>query len=272
MRKVITLLTLLAFIVIPSWGYAFQQREQQPQAAPSDKAATKPKTDAESSAAGNVTLKAGTEIDAKMSSALDLKKAKPGDSFQMKTGRSIKQQGKEVLSKGSVITGHVDQVNQAGATTQLKLVFDRVEDKKTRTTAPLQAVVNRVEGAQPAMGPETMTTPRSWPSTPDSSIGNFPQQRGEASSEGLPGRVPGSAGGNMGPLGPHMDPTVGTGSSPGDVREPARPPIQVVSQSVASGGAGSTLAVSGPKIDSGIRFVLKTTSDLALAPTAPIGK
>ena len=224
-----------------------------------------------------VTLDAGSQINTEMASTLDLKKAKPGDPFKMKTIRPVKSQGKEIISRGSTITGHVEQVTRAENTTQATLVFDQLEDKETHLTYSLSAVVTAVtkaeSNASAMAGEDTMAT-----APPRGSQQTRAQQSNSQQSGGLLGGVTQTVGGVTqtvaGVAGP-VSSTVGStanatlGSSAGATGAAGRltgGAIQIVSDTTGNASSGSTLALSGrnPKIESGTQFVLQTTSVLTL--------
>jgi hypothetical protein len=90
---------------------------------------------------GGLALQQGTEIEAQLKSSLDLKKAKMGDRFTMRTTRDVKNNGRKILSKGSLITGHIEQVQRSETETIATLAFDQVVDPKNGLSASLQATI-----------------------------------------------------------------------------------------------------------------------------------
>jgi len=230
-----------------------------------------------------ITLDSGSQISAEMTSALDLKKAKPGDSFKMKTSKPVKSQGKEIISKGSTITGHVQQVTTVDKTTQATLVFDQLLDKKTQATSSLSAVVTAI--AKPvtatAMAQEdTMTT-----ATPNISTRSQPrssQQQGSQQSGGLLGGVTQTVGGvTQGvtqTVGGATQPVIGaTGqlgstvnSTTGATLGTAGGLIQITNDTATSAASGSTLTMANKnaKLESGTQFLLQTTSALTITRPA----
>ena len=265
--KIKTLTLLAVAALVPSWGYGFQdQRTAQTATGVEASAAANSKTQAKSGPAGEAWLGSGTQIDAKMSSTLDVKKAKPGDPFQMKTHRPIKRDGKEVFGKGSTITGHVEHVSQSDGNTQIKLVFDQIEDRKSGTTASLQAMataVSRTNASTASSDTTTMNMPRLQTPPPNRSPGSGTQGGGL-----LGGTVGGVAdntlGGATGTLGTTVESaagaTLGADTAPRGI---GTTPIRIVSEASAGLSSGSMLAVSGrnPKIEGGTEFLLKTTAD-----------
>ena len=279
MRKLFV--TGVLTLAISSLGFAAQ----------SDKSAqstTKANANAKAGTSANaqspsITLDAGSEISAEMTSALDLKKAKPGDSFKMKTSKPVKSQGKEIISKGSTITGHVQQVTTVDKTTQATLVFDQLLDKKTQATSSLSAVVTAI--AKPvtatAMAQEdTMTT-----ATPNISTRSQPrssQQQGSQQSGGLLGGVTQTVGGvTQGvtqTVGGATQPVIGaTGqlgstvnSTTGATLGTAGGLIQITNDTATSAASGSTLTMANKnaKLESGTQFLLQTTSALTITRPA----
>jgi hypothetical protein len=226
----------------------------------------------------STTLNAGSEISAEMTSALDLKKAKPGDSFKMKTTKPVKRQGKEIISKGSTITGHIQQVTTVDKTTQATLVFDQLQDRKTQATSRLSAVVTAIAKPQSAttMAQEdTMTSV-----APNISTRSQPRssQQGSQQSGGLLGGVTQSVGGVTqgvtGTVGGATQPVIGaTGqlgstvnSTTGASLSTAGGLIQIANDTTATATSGSTLTMANKnaKLESGMQFLLQTTSGLTI--------
>src|SRR6185369_17812625 len=281
MRKLFV--TGVMTLAISSFGFAAQADK-------STQSTTKANANANANARANanaqspsITLDAGSQISAEMTSALDLKKAKPGDSFKMKTSKPVKSQGREIVSKGSTITGHVQQVTTVDKTTQATLVFDQLLDKKTQATSSLSAVVTAI--AKPvtatAMAQEdTMTT-----ATPNISTRSQPrssQQQGSQQSGGLLGGVTQTVGGvTQGvtqTVGGATQPVIGaTGqlgstvnSTTGATLGTAGGLIQITNDTATSATSGSTLTMANKnaKLESGTQFLLQTTSALTITKPA----
>lgn len=269
--KTTTLTLLVLAAAIPCRGYAFQeQRPLQTSTGAEVSASASSKTEAKSGPADELKIESGTQIDAKMSSALDVRKAKPGDSFQMKTTRPIKREGKEVFGKGSIITGHVDQVSRADGNTQIKLVFDRIEDKKSGATASLQAVAAAVTQVG-ASGESSDTPAMVRPATPSPSRSAGGGGQGGGLLGGTVGGVADTLGSATGALGATVESaagaSLGADAGAGGV---GTAPIRIVSETSAGLVSGSTLAISGrnARIDSGTGFLLKTTADSTVSRQA----
>ena len=270
-------------LAISSFGFAAQaDKSTQSTAKANANANAKAGANANAQSSG-ITLDSGSEISAEMMSALDLRKAKPGDSFKMKTSKPVKSQGKEIISKGSTITGHVQQVTTVDKTTQATLVFDQLLDKKTQATSSLSAVVTAI--AKPvtatAMAQEdTMTT-----ATPNISTRSQPrssQQQGSQQSGGLLGGVTQTVGGvTQGvtqTVGGATQPVIGaTGqlgstvnSTTGATLGTAGGLIQITNDTATSAASGSTLTMANKnaKLESGTQFLLQTTSALTITRPA----
>ena len=281
MRKLFV--TGVLTLAISSFGFAAQaDKSTQSTAKANANANAKAGANANAQSPG-ITLDSGSEISAEMTSALDLKKAKPGDSFKMKTSKPVKSQGKEIISKGSTITGHVQQVTTVDKTTQATLVFDQLLDKKTQATSSLSAVVTAI--AKPvtatAMAQEdTMTT-----ATPNISTRSQPrssQQQGSQQSGGLLGGVTQTVGGvTQGvtqTVGGVTQPVIGaTGqlgstvnSTAGASLSTAGGLIQITNDTATSAASGSTLTMANKnaKLESGTQFLLQTTSALTITRPA----
>jgi hypothetical protein len=256
---------VLAVLLAGSYGYAAQaekQKEANAKASANADAKSQGQVNAQS---GSVTLDAGSQINAEMASTLNLKKAKPGDKFKMKTTRPVKSQGKEIISRGSTITGHVEQVTRADNTTKATLIFDQLVDKKTNLTSSISAVVTaitRADNAASAMsGDDTMA----------SQPARAPQRSSSQQSGGLIGGVTQTVGGVVGQVDSTVssttNATLGANSgASGAVGGLARGTIQIVNATTANATSGSTLTMAdrNATIDSGTQFVLQTTSALTL--------
>jgi hypothetical protein len=172
MRKTIRLLATTLLLALTVYASPFKAAQQ---------ASTNAKSAATAQAQGNghsanASLDAGAQIEAEMASSLDLRIAKPGDSFKMKTVRPVKRDGRETISRGSIITGHVEQVTRADNQTTARLVFDAIEDKKTHATAPLSATISAVSAATSRVasaGSDEMMPPLSRQSAPRQQSGGL---------------------------------------------------------------------------------------------------
>jgi hypothetical protein len=98
---------------------------------------------------GDVSLAQGTRIDGELQKTVDVKNAHVGDEVLLKTTRDIKQNGRTVVSKGSVLMGHVTDVarrSKQNGTSRLGMVFDRVQGKNL--DAPINAsIVSLIQAA-----------------------------------------------------------------------------------------------------------------------------
>jgi hypothetical protein len=230
----------------------------------------------------SITLNAGSEISAEMASALDLKKARPGDSFKMKTTKPVKSQGQEIISKGSTITGHIQQVTTVDKTTQATLVFDQLLDNRSQTSSALSAVVTTIAKPQSATAmaqEDTMTGV-----APNMNTRSQPRssQQGSQQSGGLLGGVTQSVGGVTqgvtGTVGGVTQPVIGaTGqlgstvnSATGASLSTAGGLIQITNDTATSAASGSTLTMANKnaRLESGTQFLLQTTSALTITKPA----
>src|SRR5215831_17885555 len=93
-------------------------------------------------------LDSGAQLSAELLATLEAGKAKPGDKFKMRTVKPVIVGGKEVIAKGSVLTGHVVESAKAqgkGGVSRLKLSFDQLRNKDL--TMPLSATIEQVTWA-----------------------------------------------------------------------------------------------------------------------------
>jgi len=92
-----------------------------------------------------VILDSGAQLSAELLSTLEAGKAKPGDEFKMRTVKPVIVGGKQVIAKGSVLTGHVIESARAegkeGAS-RLRLGFDQLRNKNL--TTPFSATIEQI--------------------------------------------------------------------------------------------------------------------------------
>ena len=275
-----TICTAVLMILTTGSLISAAQNDKQKQSPSSATASANTTTQAQANAGTRaITLDSGTQIDAEITSALDLKKARPGDSFKMKTTRPVKKQGKEIISKGSTITGHVQQSTTVDKTTQATLVFDQLKDNKTHLTSSLSAVVTTI--AKPvtatAMTQEdTMATVSARGGATQQSGGLLGGVTQTVSGVGQTvGGVTQNAGGVAGQAGATVSSTTNAtlgsttaanGVVGGSVGGLTRGPIQIVNDTTAAAASGSTLTMPtrNSKLETGTQFMLQTTSALTL--------
>ncbi len=84
-----------------------------------------------SAAAPSLNIPSSQGIVAKLDTDLDASRNKPGDTVQAETTRDLKVGRDVLLKKGSVLTGHVTQVQTYNSTTasMIVIVFDQVAPK-----------------------------------------------------------------------------------------------------------------------------------------------
>lgn len=98
---------------------------------------------------GDLVLQSGTQVAAQLQNSLDVKQARVGDQVILKTTQSIKQNGRVVVDKGSLLVGRVTEVQQkvkANATSKIGILFDRLENG--RMIMPIEATVSSITQAQ----------------------------------------------------------------------------------------------------------------------------
>src|SRR5215510_2985804 len=90
-------------------------------------------------------LDSGAQLSAELLATLEAGKAKPGDEFKMRTVKPVVLDGKEVIAKGSTLTGHVVESAKAqgkeGAS-RLQLCFDQLRNKNL--TTPFSATIEQI--------------------------------------------------------------------------------------------------------------------------------
>lgn len=89
-----------------------------------------------------VMIDSGTRLEGQLQSSVDVKKSRVGDEVVLKTTKSLKQEGKTVVPKGTKLFGRVTEVVQRSKQTgesRLGLVFERIEGKDL--SAPINASI-----------------------------------------------------------------------------------------------------------------------------------
>jgi len=92
-----------------------------------------------------IILDSGTQLSAELLAAIEAGKAKPGDEFKLRTLKPVTVGGKELIAKGSTLTGRVVESARAegkGGVSRLKLSFDQLRNKNL--TAPFSATIEQI--------------------------------------------------------------------------------------------------------------------------------
>jgi len=231
-----------------------------------------------------VILDSGAQLSAELLATLEAGKVEPGDEFKMRTLKPVIVGGKEVIAKGSVLTGHVVESTRAqgkeGAS-QLQLCFDQLRNKNL--TTPLSATIEQI----------TLVSVNSQSQIDDqgasSGVGGAGANAGGAARSRMSASG-GSGGGLLGGVTGTVNNTVGgvvgattgavggvvdaTGQVTGQViatangaTANAKGLIAITSTSSAEAGGNSTLSLTGKnvKVEKGAVFSLRTDKSLNLA-------
>jgi hypothetical protein len=98
----------------------------------------------------NTSLASGTTFNADLSSPIDSKKCKPGDTVNGHTTEAVKSEGKTVIPKGAKLVGHVTQASaraKGEVESALGIVFDKAILKNGQEI-PLSAGIQALAAAQ----------------------------------------------------------------------------------------------------------------------------
>jgi hypothetical protein len=98
----------------------------------------------------NGALASGTAFNAELSSPIDSKKCKPGDTVTAHTTEAAKSEGKTVIPKGSKLVGHVTQASaraKGESESSLGIVFDKAILKNGQEI-PLNVAIQALASAQ----------------------------------------------------------------------------------------------------------------------------
>jgi len=227
-------------------------------------------------------LDSGAQLSAELLATLEAGKAKPGDEFKMRTLKPVIVGGKEVIAKGSVLTGHVVESARAegkeGAS-RLKLSFDQLRNKDL--TMPLSATIEQVTWA--SINSQSQIDDLGASSGAGGGSGGAARSRTSASGRsngGLLGGVTGAVNNTVGGVAGATTGAVGgvvdtTGQVTGQViatssqtvngaAANAKGLIAITSTSSAEAGGCSTLSLTGKnmKIEKGAVFFLRTDKSL----------
>jgi hypothetical protein len=98
----------------------------------------------------NGSLASGTAFNAELSSPIDSKKSKPGDTVNARTTEAVKSEGRTVIPKGAKLVGHVTQASaraKGESESALGIVFDKAILKNGQEI-PLSAGIQALAAAQ----------------------------------------------------------------------------------------------------------------------------
>jgi hypothetical protein len=235
-----------------------------------------------------VILDSGAQLSAELLATLEAGKAKPGDEFKMRTLKPMIVGGKEVIAKGSALTGQVVESTKAkgkeGAS-QLQLCFDQMRNKNL--TTPLSATIEQI--TQVSVNSQSQIDDMGASSGAggvSANAGGAARSRTNASGGsggGLLGGVTGTVnnmvggvvGATTGAVGGVVDATGQvTGQAPGQViatangaTANAKGLIAITSTSSAEASGNSTLSLTGKnvKVEKGAVFLLRTDKSLNIA-------
>jgi len=230
-------------------------------------------------------LDSGAQLSAELLATLEAGKAKPGDEFKMRTVKPVIVGGKEVIAKGSVLTGHVVESAKAqgkeGAS-QLRLCFDQLRNKNL--TTPFSATIEQI--TRVSVNSQSRIDDQGAPSGAGAGAGGGARSRTSSSggaNGGLLGGVTGTVNNTVGGVVGATTGAVGgvvdtTGQVTGQViatssqtvngaAANAKGLIAITSNSGAEAGGTSTLSLTGKnmKIEQGSVFSLRTDKSLNLA-------
>jgi|SRR6185312_8496649 len=137
---------------------------QQPCMSSNASAAAPQTTSAAPAATGRQRISPGTMIQVEMSSDVDAKKARAGDTFRTRLWQDIRSGDKVVLPQKTIIVGHVVEAqprSKSGAESKLTIAFDKAVLKDGAELA-LQGVVERVQLSSLAVAAAADANARSY--------------------------------------------------------------------------------------------------------------
>jgi len=231
-----------------------------------------------------VILDSGAQLSAELLATLEAGKVKPGDEFKMRTLKPVIVGGKEVIAKGSVLTGHVVESTRAqgkeGAS-QLQICFDQLRNRNL--TTPLSATIEQItlvsvnsqsqiddQGASSGVGGAGANAGGAARSRTSASGGSGGGLLGGVTGTvnntvgGVVGATTGAVGGVVDATGQVTGQVIATANG---ATANAKGLIAITSTSSAEAGGNSTLSLTGKnvKVEKGAVFSLRTDKSLNLA-------
>src|SRR5499426_4820967 len=231
-----------------------------------------------------VILDSGAQLSAELLATLEAGKAKPGDEFKMRTLKPVIVGGKEVIAKGSVLTGHVAESARAEGkegVSRLRLCFDQLRNKNL--TMPFSATIEQI--TRVSINSQSQIDDLSASSGAGANAGGAARPRTSASGSsngGLLGGVTGAVNNTVGGVVGATTGAVGgvvdtTGQVTGQVIATSSQTVNgaaanaigliaITSTSSAEAGGSSTLSLTGKnmKIEQDSVFSLRTDKSLNL--------
>lgn len=211
-------------------------------------------------------IEAGTNLEAKLLSTLDVKKANVGDEVILKTTKTLKQDGEVIVPKGTRLFGRVTEVATESAgngVSRIGIVFDRLQNDDI--SAPFSASIISIANAGNRVSAGDLFSSDSS----GSAGGRTTVSRGSSGGGGLLGGATGAVGGvlntttrTVGGVTNTVGNTVGT--TGGSVLRTVNG-IQISQSAHGSADGSTTLSAEGKdlRLRKGTRFVLQTDGSVS---------
>jgi hypothetical protein len=206
-------------------------------------------------------LESGTNIEAQLETALDVKKSKSGDRVVLKTTKAVRQNNRVVIEKGARLIGRVTEVQQKTRQNQvsrLSVVFEKIE--VINLSAPVSATIIAFTQAttNANVGVSSMNSDVSGSTSSSASVSSS-----SGSGGGLLGGVGNTVGGAVNTTTQTVSGVTGTAGQTvgGAVRTLGRTfnGIQISNSTGASANGTTTLSTSGDnlRLEKGVGFQLR---------------
>ncbi|HUF04634.1 MAG TPA: hypothetical protein VMM38_10725 [Aridibacter sp.] len=206
-------------------------------------------------------VKAGTNLEAKLLSTLDVRKANVGDEVVLKTTKTLKQDGEVIVPKGTKLIGRVTEVTTESAgngVSRLGIVFDRLENEEI--SAPFSASIVTIANAG-----SRLTAGDVVANETGGSAGSHTSVSKGSSGGGLLGGATGTVGGLLNTTTSTVGGVTNTvGSAGGSVLRTVNG-IRISQSSGASADGSTTLSAEGKnlRLNKGTRFMLQTDQSVS---------
>lgn len=214
---------------------------------------------------GEAWLESGTNIEAQLEGALDVKKSKPGDRVVLKTTKAIRRNNRVVVEKGARLFGRVTEVQQKTRQNQisrLSVVFEKIE--VNNLSAPIRAtIISITQATADANVGDSVNSDVSGSSSSSAGVSS-----GSGSGGGLLGGVGNTVGGAVNTTTQTVSGVTGTAGQTvgGAVRTLGRNlnGIQISNSTGASASGSTTLSTSSDnlRLEKGVKFQLRLSESV----------
>jgi hypothetical protein len=151
MKKIIFALTFI--LLVGAVCFAQKKNKTTPENVENERPAAGNTSKRNADSRSGVLIKSGTNLDAELQGALDVRKSAVGDTVVLKTTKTIRENGEVIIPKGTKLIGRITQIQQKtkdAAVSKIGLVFEKIEGKDLSApiSASIVSITNISKGAQ----------------------------------------------------------------------------------------------------------------------------